>query len=52
MGIRRNYGKNKKTGRHEMMAKAQHEEMVRRVPKRGRGGSRRGEGGRAKGTTA
>jgi hypothetical protein len=52
MGIRRNYGKNKKTGRHEMLAKAQHEEMVRRVPKRGRVRARRGGSGRTRGPAA
>ncbi len=33
MGIRRNYGKNKKMGRDEKLAKAQHDELVRKVPK-------------------
>jgi len=37
MGIRRNYGKNKKTGRHELMAKTQHDELVRKAPKGRRG---------------
>ncbi len=46
MGIRKSYGKNKKTGRHEMLAKARHDELVRNAPKRQRRAPRRGRGGR------
>lgn len=40
MGIRKDYGKNKKTGRHELLARARHEELVRKAPKSRRRGSR------------
>jgi hypothetical protein len=42
MGIRRSYGKNKKMGRHELMAKTQHAERVRKAPKTRRGRAGRG----------
>jgi hypothetical protein len=42
MGVRKSYGKNKKTGRHELLAKAQHADRVRKVPKTRRGRAGRG----------
>ncbi len=42
MGIRRNQQKNKKMSRHELMAKTQRADMVRRVPKTRRGRAGRG----------
>ncbi|HET8578060.1 MAG TPA: hypothetical protein VFO18_13250 [Methylomirabilota bacterium] len=42
MGVRKSYGKNKKTGRHELLAKTQQAERVRKPPKTRRGRAGRG----------
>lgn len=34
MGIRKSYGKNKKTGRHKMLAGVQHDALARKALKR------------------